>query len=123
MSYLPENTRLGKLEYLDIYKQYDTRPCLFSCRNQDGQNYLAVWVDETGNGNRWLYAAISTTRLNWLKEGIVDIRSAFAEATSGFVYDVTTDKDGKSSVKMLSCLALTDDSLPVLGEFLKYNQK
>ena len=123
MSYLPENTRLGKLEYLDIYNQHDDRPCLFSCRNQDGQNYLAIWVDETGDGNRWLYTAISTTRLNWLKEGIVDIRSAFTEATSGFVYDVTTDKDGKSDAKILSCLALTDDLLPVLGEFLKYNQK
>ena len=123
MSYLPENTRLGKLEYVNIYNQDDTRPCLFSCRNQDEQDYLVIWVNETSDGNRWFYATISTTRLNWLKEGIVDIRSAFTEATSGFVYDVITDKDGKSSVKMLSCLALTDDLLPVLGEFLKYNQK
>ena len=121
MSYLPENTRLGKLEYVNIYNQDDTRPCLFSCRNQDEQDYLVIWVNETSDGNRWFYATISTTRLNWLKEGIVDIRSAFTEATSGFVYDVITDKDGKSSVKMLSCLALTDDLLPVSAEFLKYN--
>ena len=121
MSYLPENTRLGKLEYVDIFQQYDARPCLFFCRNQDGQNYFAVWVDETSDGNRWLYAAISTTRLNWLKEGVVDIRSAFTQAASGFVYDVATDKDGKSNAKILSCIVLTDDLLPVSAEFLKYN--
>lgn len=121
MSYLPKNTRLGKLQYVDIYHQHDSRPCLFSCRNQDGQNYLAVWVDETDDGDRWLYTALSPTRLKWLKEAVIDIRSAFTEARSGFVYDVRTDKAGVSNAKMLGCSKLTDDLLPVAGEFLKYN--
>lgn len=121
MSFLPEKTRLGKLEYVDIYNQYDSRPCLFSCRNQDGQNYLAVWVDETDNGDRWLYVALSPTRLKWLREKVIDIRSVFTAAVSGFVYDVRTDRAGVSNAKMLSCSALTDDLLPVAGEFLKYN--
>jgi hypothetical protein len=121
MSYLPENTRLGKLEYLEIYDQYDSRPCLFSCRNKDGRIYLALWVDGTDDGNRWLYAAISPTRLKWLRENVIDIRSVFTQAVSGFIYDVKTDKDGVSNAKMLSCSALIDDLLPVAGEFLKYN--
>jgi len=121
MSFLPEKTRLGKLEYVDIYIQYDSRPCLFSCCNQDGQNYLAVWVDETDDGDRWLYVALSPTRLKWLKEKVFDIRSAFTQAASGFVYDVRTDRAGVSNAKMFSCSALTDDLLPVAGEFLKYN--
>lgn len=121
MSHLPTNTRLGKLEYLEIYDQYDSRPCLFSCRNQDGQIYLAVWVDETDDDDRWLYAALSPIRLKWLRENVIDIRSVFTQAVSGFVYDVRTDKDGASNAKMLSYFALTDDLLPVAGEFLKYN--
>lgn len=121
MSNLPENIRLGKLEYLEIYDQYDSRPCLFSCRNQNGQIYLAVWVDETDDDDRWLYAALSPTRLKWLRENVIDIRSVFTQAVSGFVYDVRMDKSGVSNAKMLSCSALTDDLLPVAGEFLKYN--
>ena len=121
MSYLPTNTRLGKLEYLEIYDRHDSQPCLFSCRNQDGQIYLAVWVDETDDLDRWLYTAISPTRLKWLRENVIDIRSAFTQAVSGFVYDVKTDNAGVSNAKMLSCSALTDDLLPVAGEFLKYN--
>jgi len=121
MSYLPENTRLGKLEYVDIFNQYDNQPVFFSCRNQDEQNYLGLWVDEIDDGNRWLYAAISPTKLKWLKRGTIDIRSAFTEAANGFIYDARTDKKGISNVKMLSCFALTDKLLPVAGEFLKYN--
>lgn len=121
MSYLPKNTRLGKLECLEIYDQYDSRPCLFSCRNQSGQIYLAVWADEIDDGDRWIYTAISPTRLKWLRENVIDIRSVFTQAVSGFVYDVRTDNNGVSNAKMLSCAALTDDLLPVAKEFLKYN--
>lgn len=121
MSHLPEKTRLGKLEYVDIFHEHDSQPYLFFCRNQDGQNYLAVWVDETNDYSRYFYTAISPTRLKWLKDGVIDMRSAFAQAASGFVYDVRTDKEGVSNAKMLSCSALTDDLLPVAGEFLKYN--
>jgi hypothetical protein len=121
MNDLPKNTRLGKLEYLEIYDQYDSQPCLFSCRNQNGQIYLAVWVDENDDGDRWLYTAISRTRLKWLREKVIDIKSVFTQAASGFVYDVKTDNAGVSNAKMLSCSVLTDDLLPVAGEFLKYN--
>lgn len=121
MTNLPKNTRWGKLEYLEIYDQYDSQPCLFSCRNQDGQNYLAVWVDKTDDGDRWLYTAISPIRLKGLRENVIDIRSAFTQAVSGFVYYIKTDNAGVSNAKMLSCSALTDDLLPVAGEFLKYN--
>ena len=121
MSQLPENTRLGKLEYVDIFNQYDSQPVLFSCRNQDGRTYLAVWVDEVDGYDRWLYTAISPTRLKWLKDGTIDIRTAFAQAVSGFVYDVRTDNRGISSAKPLSCASLTDDLLPVAGELLNYD--
>jgi hypothetical protein len=80
-----------------------------------------VWVEETDDGDKWrLYTAISPTRLKWLREKVIDIRSTFVQAASGFVYDVKTDNAGVSNAKMLSS-ALTDDLLPVAGEFLKYN--
>ena len=120
MNHLPENTRLGKLEPLDVYSEYDAQPCLFSCQNEDREIYLALWVDKTDDCSRWLYTALSLTRLKWLKEGAIDIRSAFTEAASGFVYDVKADKNG-AIAKMLSCSALTDDLLPVAGEFLRFD--
>lgn len=119
MSNFPENTRLGKLKYLEIYGYYD-RPCLFSCHNETGQIYLAVWVDEVIDCNRWLYTAITPTRYKWLKEGVIDIRSAFAQAVSGFVYDVRINNQGVANAEMLSCSTLTDDLLPAAGELLKH---
>lgn len=119
MSNFPENTRLGKLKYLEIYGYYD-RPCLFSCRNETGQIYLAVWVDETKSYDRWLYARVSPYKLDWLKRGCVDIRSAFTEATSGFVHDVRIGRNNVCCVQVLCCSDFTDDLLPVAGELLKH---
>jgi len=41
---LPENTKLGTLEYLEIYDFYDT-PQFFSCKNERDEIYLALAVD------------------------------------------------------------------------------
>jgi len=41
---LPENTKLGTLEYLEIYDFYDTLQ-FFSCKNERDEIYLALAVD------------------------------------------------------------------------------
>lgn len=122
MNHLPENTRLGKLEYLEIYDKYDAQPCFFSCQNKAGEIYLALWVDEAGDYNRWLYARILPHKLDWLKKGRVDIRSRFTEAAEQYVYDVRIGSNNISCVDILFCSDLTDDLLPVAGEFLKCNR-
>jgi hypothetical protein len=118
---LPQGTFLGNLEIFEIYGYYD-KPCLFSCRNRAEHTFLAISVDETSDFDRWLYAPISLGRLDYLKSGGIDLRSAFSKAENGFVFDVEIFYDDRfSNIKTLACLDLTDDLLPVEGEFLNYD--
>lgn len=120
MSLLPQSTFLGYLEIFEIYEYYD-KPCLFSCHNRAGHIFLALWVDETSAFDRWFYAPISLGRLAYLKSGSIDLRSAFFNAEDKFVFDVEVFYDNNSSnIKIMACRDLTDDLLPVEGEFLNY---
>jgi hypothetical protein len=86
--------------------------------------FLAIWVDETSDFDRWLYAPISLQRLGDLKLGGIDLRSAFSRAENGFVFDVKVFYDNSlPNIQTLACLDLTDDLLPVEGEFLKYDSQ
>jgi hypothetical protein len=121
MNHLPENPLLGKLEYLEVYSEYDAQPCFFSCQNETRQIYLALWVDETEDYNRWLYSRTIPHKLEWLKRGRVDIRSRFTQTAEQYVYDVKIGRNNICCVEVLPCSALTDDLLPVTGELLKYD--
>lgn len=57
---LPENTKLGNLEYLEIYDYYDF-PIFFSCKNEKDEVYLGIWVDEINSGHVFLFAKIEDT--------------------------------------------------------------
>jgi hypothetical protein len=121
MSFLPQSTFLGNLEIFEIYEYYD-KPCFFSCRNRAEHAFLVIWVDETSEFDRWLYAPISLERLDCLKSGDIDLRSAFSKAENGFVFDVKVFYDDRpSNIETLACLDLTDDLLPAEGEFLDYD--
>jgi hypothetical protein len=121
LSLLPQFTFLGNLEIFEIYKYYD-KPCVFSCRNMAEHIFLALWVEEKLDCDRWLYAPISLLRLAYLKSGGIDIRSAFSNAEDNFVFDVEVFYDNiPSNIEMIACPNLTDDLLPVEGEFLNYD--
>lgn len=121
MSLLPQFTHLGNLEIFEIYEYYD-QPCLFSCRNMAEHFFLAIWVDETSDFDRWLYAPISLLRLAYLKSGGIDLRSVFLNAEDNFVFDVEVFyENNHSNVTIIACSDLTDDLLPVEGEFLSYD--
>lgn len=97
--------------------------CEEECRSQlqvKSQELIQAITEIELAGADDFSATILPTRLDWLKEGIIDIRSVFSEAKSGFVYDVRTDKDNISNAEILSCHVLIDDLLPVAGEFLKF---
>lgn len=118
MSLLPQFTLLGNLEIFEIYEYYD-QPCLFSCHNMAEHFFLAIWVDETSDFDRWIYAPISLQRLTYLKSGGIDLRSAFFNAEDNFVFDVEVfHENNLSNIKTIACLDLTDDLLPAEGEFL-----
>lgn len=113
MSFLPQNTELGMFTLVEVYIYYD-RPCLFSCRNTEGQFFLALWIDETPESDRWLYTPVSKTVLNIIQSSDFDFRSVFQNASEGYVFDVEVFYDGRSSrVSKLNCSDLSDDVLPV----------
>jgi len=59
MSLLPQSTELGKLDIVQVYEYYDV-PCLFSCTNEKGDLFLAIWSDT----NIWLYTPTTLAKLN-----------------------------------------------------------
>jgi hypothetical protein len=86
--------RFGPAELLEVFDEYDG-PRLFSCRDDEGQQYLALWVDETAEADLWLYVAVSESRLQAAKEGSITLRDIFLSAESGEVLELVTYRDGR----------------------------
>jgi hypothetical protein len=113
MSFLPQDTELGAITLVEVYLYYD-RPCLFSCRNEKGDLFLVLWIDQTSDSDRWLYAPFSEEVLDGTRSGDADLRSLFQNCPGNRVFDVEVFNDGRSStLKTLNCSGLTDDLLPV----------
>jgi hypothetical protein len=118
MSLLPKSTSLGNLEIIEVYEYYD-KPCLFSCRNAAGQIFLAVWVDETPDADKWLYVAMSSRRFEYIRSGGIDLHDAFLTAEDGFVFEIIiSHNDTPAEVRIIPGERLDEDSLPMPGEFL-----
>lgn len=112
-SFLPQDTELGAITLVEVYIYYD-RPCLFSCLNDKGQYFLVLWIDETSELDRWLYAPVAKTVLNIMQAPDFDFRSIFQNAAGGCVFDIEVFNDGRSSsVKILNCCDLLDELLPI----------
>lgn len=112
MAWLPQDTNLGALTLIETYVYYD-RPCLFSCLNDKGQYFLVLWIDETSELDRWLYAPVAKTVLNIMQAPNFDFRSIFQNAVGGCVFDIEVFNDGRSTrVSTLSCSDLSDEMLP-----------
>ncbi|MGA9379023.1 MAG: DUF6575 domain-containing protein [Phormidium sp.] len=121
MSLLPKSTSLGNLEIIEVYEYYD-KPCLFSCRNEAGEIFLGVWVDETPNFDIWFYVPMSLKRFQSVRSGGIDLKDAFLVAENGFVFKVvTSDDDSPSKIVSIACEMLNEDLLPMAGEFLNYS--
>jgi len=113
MSLLPQDTELGAIALVEVYVYYD-RPCLFSCRSEKGDLFLALWIDETLESDRWLYAPIPESVIEQLGSGNSDIRSFFTDAPGDRVFDIEVFEGDRPSVfSCKSCCDLTDDILPV----------
>lgn len=108
MSLLPLNTELGRLEIIEVYEYYD-QPCLFSCKNEKGAIFLAIWSTD----EMWLYVPVTEERIN---EGI-QIRDYYFNSEKGYVYLVRNKVTG-NKVEKINCNELIDDWLPIEGEYL-----
>ena len=104
----------------EIYEYYD-QPILFLARDKDSrQLYLVVFIDETETSRIWLYAPISSMRLNAIKANEIDLKSAFSQTEGNFVYRVEIYRNNSNvEIEEVPCQDLTDDQLPIAGEFLR----
>ena len=124
MAFLPQGTILGKLEPIEIYEFYD-QPLLFSCRNASGDIFLVVSIDEDDDCETGLYVSMSPNRFNRICSGNIDLHDAFADAEYGTVFEVQTpyNTEKEVSVKSVPTHTLTQDMLPLPGEFLNPKTK
>jgi hypothetical protein len=94
-------------------------PRLFLCKNRSGQHYLALSVEEDENLHRWLYVAMSKSRLHRLRVGQLELRDAYMKAEDGMVFKVVTSSPTQSdTVEWIFCHSLPAEWLPVAGEYL-----
>ena len=50
--------------------------------------YLAVAADENDQHETWLYARVSSERLNRIRSGAIDLHDAFADTEDGHLLQV-----------------------------------
>jgi hypothetical protein len=111
---------ITKFSVEEVYLYYD-QPVLFLAKDQDsGQLYFVVFADRTETSNIWLYAPISSMRLNAIKANKIDLKSAFSQTEDNFVYRVEIPRNNSNvEIEEVPCQDLTDNQLPIAGEFLR----
>ena len=110
---------LGRLEIVEIYDYYD-QPILFSCKNAAGHLYLVVAADENDQHEIWLYAGVSTERLNLVRSGAIDLHDAFAKPEGGFLLQATVPYEDQIPLRIepIQPNPISEDMLPTTGERL-----
>lgn len=112
---------LGKLEIVETYAFYD-EPVLFFCKNTVGHLYLVVAADENDQNETWLYAEVSTERLNLIRSGSIDLHDAFADTEDGSVFQVRFPYDNLTEpiIESVQSNQISKDMLPIPGEYLDF---
>ena len=110
---------LGRLEIVETYAYYD-QPVLFSCRDAAGHLYLAVAADENDQHETWLYAKVSSERLNLIRSGAIDLHDAFADTEDDCLFQVRFPYDTPTSpqIESIKSNQVSEDMLPIPGECL-----
>lgn len=114
-------TSIDNTQLIEVYEYYD-RPLFFACQNQVGDIYLTLLIDddeEAGTEN-WYYLRVSAERFEQIRNGIIDIHSAFKRAELGFIRSVVKDIASGNiiSIENLVAADLNDDCLHYPGEYL-----
>ncbi len=122
MPYLAKDTVLGKLEMLDTYEYYDC-PRLFSCKNQHGQYFIALSIEERKDCLLWFYAQVTQEKLKKVEKGEIELYDVFKKAEKDFIFGVKTFGKGLDEVEIVSCKDIPDKFLPVKGETLALKEK
>lgn len=109
---LPVGTPLGRLEVVETFIEFDG-PRLFLARNNAGQLFLGMWVDPESEADIWLYLPVSSTKLDYVRAGIVSLRQSLLEPEDGLLWKVRIEHgSGQSQATVLPPDSLSDDWLP-----------
>lgn len=118
---LPKDTVLGKIEMLSTYEYYDC-PRLFSCKNQYGQHFIALSIEDRQEVMLWFYAQISEERLAEIEANKIELYDVFKKAEKQFVFGVRTCGAKPDEVGIVICSDIPDKFLPDKGYFLNLTE-
>jgi hypothetical protein len=111
---LPSQTILGELEITEVFHFYDF-PRLFSCKNRSGLTYIVLSTFDDGEKLDWLYLPVSVDRLASIVDRAFDLRAAFLNPEDGYLFTVTTDLHGNTSIDHLFPEQIPRSDLPEAG--------
>lgn len=96
---LPENTILGTLGYIEVYDFYDT-PQFFSCKNEKGEIYLGLVVEDDDDYLTYLFVLIEDLDiLLTAKYEIVNIPDFYLDLNYR-VFKGTISEDGDNAIEI-----------------------
>jgi hypothetical protein len=121
MSFLATSTKLGNLELLEVYVQYNG-PRLLACKNQANKVFLALWVDEEEESDLWFYMLVSYEKLIAIRKGEISLHQAFSNPENNYIYELTyTNGNAQWSVEKKSIESISEDCLPLENTFICCN--
>lgn len=113
MSILPITKKFGEIKTIEIMAYYN-QPILFVGESDFDQKLLCMLISEGLNEIQWLVVTISNERLEEIINGLIDCRTAFIKAESGYANLIYIDQSHfavNSEVEIPSNF-LSDDMLP-----------
>jgi len=110
---LPLDTFLGKLEFFEVYDEFDGPKC-FSVINNLKQFYLVYWAGflDDKRSDSWLYSSISENRLDRVRRNEETVRNVFVEPELNTFYVLTSTSDRHSFVDFISRSEICNYNLP-----------
>ena len=115
---LPLNTQLGHLEIVDVYQYYDF-PRIFLCKNRTNVQFLVLSTYDDFDEFEWLYLPVSNDRIISILSQRITLRHAFSSPEDEFLYTVSSNFDGKSTVYSVLAEEVPDEDLPKDNVYLE----
>lgn len=105
----------GLLNIVEVFDYYD-EPVIFLAKGKKGDLFLGLLSDNQEDFKQHLYLPMSKHRLQLLKEGEIDIFTAFVESENGKVLSVLRDKTTKNEYnEWISCEDIDVTKIPDKG--------
>ncbi len=104
---------IGRVTIVDVFVYVDG-PLVFSCKNADGQIFVANMVDY----NVWFYVPVSQERVEGIMAGKVSLRECIVKAEGNTILEVITSDRGDVTIHPRSTAALEEDELPDVDSYV-----